>query len=86
MTIAIKGTIGSTELTSYVYQDLAYIDGDGQYSGCTTLLAFPADYLNDPDWDVIAELPSGIRQDYVWALLHGDHATIKALKEDAGIE
>jgi len=86
MTIAIKGTISSTELTAYVYQDLAYIDGDGQYAAGTSLLAFPIDMLNDPDWDIIAELPSGARQDYVLALLHGDYATIKALKEDAGIE
>jgi hypothetical protein len=70
----------------YTFADLAYIDGDGQYAAGTSLLVFPIDTLNDPDWDIIAELGSNERQDYALALLHGDTVTAEAIRKDAGIK
>ena len=87
MTISIKGLIPQQgDAMDYIFEDLAFIDGAGQYHAGTTLLAFPAYALTDEQWANMDKLSEGERQDYALAIIHDDRATIKAIEEDAGIE
>jgi hypothetical protein len=68
--------------TSYTFEDLAYIDGVGQYHAGTSLLAFDPAALSAKQWENMDRISDGARQDYAIAILHGDAETIRQLERD----
>jgi hypothetical protein len=70
---------------SYIFEGLAFIDADGEYSSEADLLVFRPDALTADQWEIIGELARTDRQDCALALLHGDAETVEAFKKDAGL-
>ena len=60
----------------------AYISADGSYSAREDTLTFDTDALTNKQWDIIDDLPDGMKMEYALAIFDGDDELVAEIESE----